>query len=332
MMGLGDVASILIPAFKIIQRQYANSSIDVLTYGVGVELMTLVPQVNAVLAVAPEQWPSDFNEATLSFIGIADTIVSQHYDLIVNIDTWFMPCFLSRVLKDAGLNVQGNFIKSSIDTLFQMIKSNSLTQAYFENPSIYLDSTFPNMMDWTIPWWEKYANATSYPEFYLQYCCGYQDEIDISLAIEADVNFRQQAAGKKIVALSFAGSKPSKQYLRGHELTQLLEQAGFFVWSQFDGSVSMQTTLSRLKSTDLLITVATSTQWLAKLVGCPSLVISGALPPSILGAALVVDKVQACQYCYQSYCVENLNFACMNVPPEHIFAKTLNYFGISLIP
>lgn len=324
-MGLGDVASILIPAVKIIHSQYQQATIHVLTYGAGVELMSLVPEVDAVLAVTPEQWPSDIDKAVSSFMGVADVVVTQQYDLIINLDTWFMPCFLTRVLKDAGLNIQGNYINYSIDDMLHKIHNNALTQSYFQNPNQFLASTYSNMADWMMPWWSQYPD-TAYPEFYLNHCCGFAETVDISLSIEADLDFKQQAQAKKIVALSLSGSKASKQYREADTLRMQLEKAGFFVWSQFDGSVSMQTTLGRLKVTDLLVTVATSTQWLAKLVACPSLMIPGALPPGVLGAELVVDKVQSCQYCYQNQCVENKNFACMDIAPEFLLAKILDYF------
>jgi len=74
------------------------------------------------------------------------------------------------------------------------------------------------------------------------------------------------------------------------------------VWGRFDGSLPMRTTLARLAVTDLLITVATSTQWLARLVGCPSLMLSGAMHPATLGAEITVDRQLDCQYCCQQGC------------------------------
>jgi len=328
LMGFGDVASILIPAVNMIHQKHPHATIDVLTYGAGVELMSLVPTVNAVLAVSAEQWPSDIDKALPSFMDIAQVVIEQNYDLIINLDTWFMPCFLTRVLKDFGANVQGNFINYAVDALIHKIQSNTLTQAYFQTPNLYLASTYANMVDWSTPWWNQYPD-TAYPEFYLQHCCGFEQEMDMSLSVEPDLAFKQQAETKPILALSLSGSKASKQYAHGKALQSLLEQAGFFVWSGFDGSAPMQTTLARLKVTDLLITVATSTQWLAKLAGCPSLMIPGALPPSVLGAELVVEKVKSCQYCYQNQCVENINFACMDIPPQQIVDKTLQYFQAS---
>jgi ADP-heptose:LPS heptosyltransferase len=330
MMGFGDVASILIPAVNMIHQQYTLATVDVLTYGAGVELMSLVPTVNAVLAVSAEQWPSDIDKAIPSFIDIAQVVISQNYDLIINLDTWFMPCFLARVLKDSGANVQGNFTNYAVDDLIHKIQSNALTQSYFQTANLYLISTYANMADWSTPWWNQYPN-TGYPEFYLQHCCDFKQEVDITLSIEAELAFKLLAETKPIIALSLSGSKASKQYAHGKVLQSLLAQAGFFVWSRFDGSLPMQTTLARLKVTDLLITVATSTQWLAKLVGCPSLMIPGALPPSVLGAELVVEKVKSCQYCYQNQCVEHINYACMDIPPQQIVEKVLQYFQASYI-
>lgn len=325
LVGLGDVASILIPACKMIQADYSLAKIDVLAYGAGVELMTLVPEVNAVLSVTKEQWPSDIDLATSNFITIADVVVQQHYDLVINLDTWFMPCFLARVLQEAGLNVQGNIINIAIDELFNKIQARTLTQTYFQTPSQYLASSYPNMHDWTQPWWNDYQDV-AYPAFYLNHCCGFKHAVDMSLTMQADEAFKALANGKKIIALSLSGSKASKQYKEAALLRTQLEMADFFVWSQFDGSISMQITLARLKVTDLLVTVATSTQWLAKLVGCPSLMIPGALPPSVLGAELTVEKVESCQYCYQNQCVENKNFACMDLLPETLLTKIVDYF------
>lgn len=327
MTGFGDVASILIPAVKLIRHQYPHSSINVLTYGAGNELMSLVPGVDAILEVTPEQWPNDIHHAIQSFMDIAEVVVSHKFDQIINIDTWFMPCFLARVLKDLGLDVKGNFINLSIESFFLKLHSHQLTQAYFQHPINFLDSSFPNMTDWTIPWWDKYPDAGAYPEFYLRHCCGFVGDIDISLAIDADLDFKEQAREKKIVALSLSGSKASKQYRSVEQLKVILEGEGYFVWGKFDGSVAMPITLSRLKVTDLLITVATSTQWLARLVGCPSLLIPGPLPPSVLGAELVVEKVNECQYCYQNHCPKNLDFSCMDIPSDQVLEKVLTYFG-----
>lgn len=327
MTGLGDVASILIPAIRLIQQQQPAARISALTYGAGCELMALAPGLSSILDVTPEYWPDEFDFAVQNFMDIAEFVAAQQFDRIINLDTAFMPCFLARVLKDLKLDLVGNYINLSIHELFQKLSQRELVQSYFQEPAKYLSSSFPNMVDWTIPWWIKYSDAGAYPGFYLNHCCGLEGAIDTSLPIEPDLDFQRQTNGKKIIALSTSGSKPAKQYRAATALRHQLEQAGYFVWSQFDGSLPMAITLGRLKVTDLLVTVPTSTQWLAKLVGCPSLMIPGPLPPSVLGAELVVDQAQSCQYCYQSNCPENLDFACLDIPPEQLMAKVSNFFA-----
>lgn len=320
MMGFGDVASVLIPAVKLVKKEHPEATIDVLTYGPGIELMQLVPEVNAVLAVSQQQWPDELLPAIDSFMKIADVIIAQQYDLVINLDTWFMPCFLARVLKDSGNKIQGNFINYSIADFFAQLRDQCLTQDYFEK-NRFLASTFKNMPDWTVAWWDKFHDTGSYPEFYLRHCCQFGDSIDISLEIAGDEDFRNLAIGKKIVALSFSGSKASKQYASGQQVKELLEAAGHHVWSQFDGTLPLASTLARLKVTDLLITVATSTQWLARLVDCPVLMLPGAMPPIVLGAEAAIEKITACQYCHQTVCEKDIDFACMKPSPEHIFTK-----------
>lgn len=327
MIGLGDVASILVPAVKLVQTSNPGAAIDVLTHGAGVELMQLMPGVNSVLAVGPEQWPSDLVPAMTSFASIADVVLSQQYDVVINFDTWFMPCFLARILKDKGTEVRGNYISHSIDDFLRHLGDRSIGASYFQS-NRFLESSFPRMSDWLIPWWEKYPHAGSYPEFYLSHCCALRGDVDISLSIPGDKQFLESAGARKIVALSLAGSKASKQYPQALQLDELLRNNGYFVWGEFDGSLPMQTTLARLKVTDLLITVATSTQWLARLVQCPSLMIPGAMPPRALGAEQVVDKLVECQYCYQTMCHKGIDFSCMKPSPGHILDKVRHYFSI----
>jgi ADP-heptose:LPS heptosyltransferase len=321
LMGLGDVASILIPAVRLVAVQHPRARIHVLTHGAGGELMSLVPGIEQVHAIDPRQWPDDIGPAVQSFLNIAEQVAAQRFDRIVNLDTWFMPCFLARVLQELGLEVHGNTISLSTGELFRRWQARELSQQFFEDPAQYLQSSFPNMSDWTVAWWDKYPDAGAYPDFYLRHCCGLAGDLDMSLSIEPDSEFRASAQGRKIVALSMSGSGPSKQYRNAAALRSGLTQAGYFVWSQFDGSLPLRTTLARLAATDLLVSVATSTQWLARLVACPTLVLPGALPPSVLGAEAAVDPVVSCQYCGQNQCPRKIDFACMNVPPQDIIDR-----------
>jgi ADP-heptose:LPS heptosyltransferase len=321
LMGLGDVASILIPAVRLVARQHPGARVHVLTHGAGGELMSLVPGVEQVHLIAPHQWPGDIGPAVQSFLNIAEQVAAHGFDRVINLDTWFMPCFLATVLQELGLDVQGNTINLPTRELFRRWQARELSQQFFEQPAHYLRSSFPNMSDWTIAWWDKYPDAGAYPDFYLRHCCGFAGQADRSLPIEPDAGFRAGAGARKIIAVSMSGSSPSKQYRNAHALRTELTRAGYFVWGQFDGSLPLRTTLARLAVTDLLVSVATSTQWLARLVGCPTLVLPGALPPSVLGAEATVDAVAPCQYCYQSHCPRRIDFACMDVPLRHIMDK-----------
>ena len=162
MMGLGDVASILIPAIKIIQGRYPEAKIDVLTFGPACELIENIEGINALLRVEKEQWPSPIMEGIDSFQTIGSVVTSQEYDKIINYDTWFMVCYLARYLLDHGEPVEGNYINISSSHLLTGLRNGTITQSYVDQPSQYIESTFENMADWHIPyWWDKHA--TSYP-------------------------------------------------------------------------------------------------------------------------------------------------------------------------
>lgn len=326
LVGLGDVASILIPAVRMVSRAEPEAQIDVLTFNAGAELMSLCTEVDNVLRITQEQWPRDLRPATQSFLDIAKVIAIQGYDRVICLDTWFMPCFMARVLKDVGLQVEGNFLNLPIEEFFLKLNSDELPASYFQHAN-FLTSSYPNMKDWATAWWLKAQGYAHYPEFYLKHCCGFQGAWEMSLSIELDNAFKEQAKGKRIIALSFTGSTAYKSYPHQEELTDRLRDEGYVVWSRFDGSLPMRSTLARLAATDLLVTVATSTQWLGKLVGCPSLMLPGAMHPAALGAESTVDRMIDCQYCCQSYCPSERNFACADVPVHHVLEKTNAYFA-----
>lgn len=317
LLGLGDVASLLRPAVKILAGHYPGATLDVLTFGVGAELMDLVPEVETVLAVGKDQWPDDLRAAIPQFAAIAEMVTQSGYDRIINLDTWFMPCFMARLLRDMGQPVEGNMLNRPVRAFLAAVNDGSLTQDYFSAPKVYLGSTYPRMGDWFTPWWEKPEHAgMAYPEFFLRHCCGYVGDVDFSLPIARDDEFRDQAGGRPVVALSFSGSRESKRYPRAEALKALLTEQGYWVWAQFDGSLPMQTTLGRLKASDALVCVATSTQWLARMVGCRSVMISGPWPPVVPGAEVTLPRHLDCQFCYQNDCPLHLPFPCLDVEPE----------------
>jgi len=314
--GLGDVASILIPAVRLIRAQEPDAVIDVLTYGAGIELMSLCKDVDDVLGVRQEQWPRDLAPATQSFLNIAQVIAARGYDRILCLDTWFMPCFLAQVLIDIGLNVEGNHLDRPVNDFFTALHAGTLPADYFG--TAFMASSYPRMKDWLRTWWLTPQPHANYPEYYLIHCCGLCDAIEPGLPIEPDAAFRSAAAGRPIIAVSFRGTTAIKHYKQADALTRLLREAGYHVWTGFDGSLPMGTTLARLASTDLLVTVATSTQWLARLAGCPSLMLPGAMHPAILGAEHTMGQTVDCQYCCQRGCPAGRDYACMDVPAQDV--------------
>lgn len=328
MLGLGDVASILVPAARLVRAGHPGAELDVLTFDVGVELMALVPEVDSILEVTREQWPDSLAPATESFLAIGATIVARRYDLIINLDTWFMPCFLARALQDHGENVIGNILNLPVRELYARLRRGELTQPDFSESARYMASSFANMAEWTTRWWERHPDVWGYPAFYLNHCCEMDGPLDMTIDVAADTAFRDAAQGRKIVALSLSGSKPAKRYKQPDDLRHRLEAAGFAVWSQFDGSLPLAATLARLKVTDLLVSVATSTQWLARAVGCPSLIVTGSLPPVIPGAEASTDAVETCQYCAQMSCPRGLDFPCLDVPPALVVETAETFLGL----
>ncbi|BAR98660.1 hypothetical protein BV133_1067 [Blastochloris viridis] len=319
MMGLGDVAAILVPAVRLIRRRHPEARIDVMTFAAGSELMALMPEVADILHVAPEQWPDPIEPALHSASALACTIIARSYDRVINFDTWFFPCLIAQFARECGVAIEGNHLNLAIPALVDGLATGRLPAAYFRHSDLFIASTFPNISDWKLPWWDRFPDWPRYPDFYLSHCCGLAGPLDMSLAVAADPDLIAAAAGRPVVSISASGRR---LHYRGQAaLTAALTQAGFHVWSQFDGSAPIAATLARLRATDLLITVPTSTQWLARTVGCPTLLVPGSQPPPHLGADVVADPVIECQYCGSMTCPKALDYPCLAVPAAALIAK-----------
>ena len=133
LLGLGDIANILIPAVRMIKEEDPLSSVDALVFGSGVELAELCPEIDNVLRVEKAQWPNDPLSAIASFSSIALFLIQRNYDKIICIDTWFMPCYLATFLREAGQNVQGNFISQSTEAVSQDIINGKADPDYFKS-------------------------------------------------------------------------------------------------------------------------------------------------------------------------------------------------------
>lgn len=277
MLGLGDVTCIGIPAIRHLKNKFPEAEITVLTYAAGEDVIKLAEPDVKLMVMAKEEWPDNIIQAMEKFLMLAEKIIGEEYQEIFNLDTWFMPCFLARFLKDAGEPVAGNFMSISVDELIKQLHLQTLQHDYVHNPENYMDSTFFAMSRWHTPWWE-FGNIPDfgYPEFYLRHCCGFNDiQMDMKVEVEANPTLNKIRKKQKVIALATQARTAERHYPYEKELTKCLEKAGFYVWTGFDGSIPMRKTLSKLKSTDLLVTVPSAPQWLATTVECPSLIILG---------------------------------------------------------
>lgn len=284
MLGLGDVTCIGIPAIRHLKNKFPDAEITVLTYAAGKEILSLAePDVN-IMHMQKGEWPDNILQAMEAFLGLSEKIITEEYTQVINLDTWFMPCFLTRFLKDAGVSVSGNYMSVSVADLLAEFQAQTLKPEFVHDPGAYMESTFFAMSRWHTPWWEIGSIPDmGYPEFYLRHCCGFADiEMDLSIEVQPYKKFANMRAHKPIIALATDARTKERNYPHGEQLKTLLERRGYHVWTGFDGSVSMSKTLSMLKATDLLITVPSAPQWLAATVGCPSLVIVGEVDPRTL--------------------------------------------------
>ena len=178
LMGLGDVASILVPTAYIYRQLYPSASITALSYEAGNEIMRLHPEVDDVIGIGKPEWPNDLMPAVQQFMRLGESIAAQQFDLIVNLDTWFMPCFMTRALRDTGFVIEGNYFNQRVELFLHAALKGEIAHTFFERPGEYMESTFPGMAKWHRPWW-KHVPDTSYPDFYLKTCCEFDHNLHI---------------------------------------------------------------------------------------------------------------------------------------------------------
>lgn len=322
MLGFGDVLCIGLAGLRRLRARHPDARFSFLTYAAGREIIELEPGLETIYTVPREDWPDEFARALPRFVAWADRVARAGFDVIYNLDTWFMPCLMTRMLRDAGADARGNFTRYSLAELGARMREGDLPEGFATHHKHYLDSDFPHVQNFYAgPWWETFPDPGAYPRFYLEHCCGLGGPIDFHLDVPADEALRREAAGRPVVALATRARTKNRQYPHGDALRRRFEDAGCLVWEGFDGSVPLRTTLGRLRASDLIVTMASAPQWLAAAVGCPALLIPGPVPPAVLGAEASVERFLDCQYCFQEECVEGIDFACVNVDPETVFAR-----------
>lgn len=277
MMETPDVAAIAVPAIRHVKKRLPDAEIHCLTFAQGEQIIRVAEPELTVFSLSESQWPTDLLAAMEVFLGLADIIIGQAYDEIINLDTVFMPCFLARFLKDGGENVEGNMISVSVAELIEQFKSQTLTPEYVQEPEAYLKSTWPGMSQWHSHWWLRgEPPANGYPEFYLRRCCGFGAiEMDNRLAVTpANVNSTSQR-----IALSVTATHEEVNYAAGDDVASALEAQSYEVWRGLDSDMPVDKKLSMLATCTLLVSVPNGAQWYASAVGVPTLMISGPINP-----------------------------------------------------
>ncbi len=318
LLNTSDVASIAVPAIRYFKKQYPSAQISLMTFAQGGQLVELAEPDVTLIHLNKSDWPDNLLPAMESFLGFAEQIVGEGYDQIINLDTSFMACFLTRFLKDAGERVMGNFMNLSVQALIEQFQSQQLTPEYVSAPQHYMDSTFALMSRWFTRWWESsYLPDNGYPEYYLANCCGFDRlEFDMQIALEPDSNLmaKKQASEKqKVIALT-SNALPNYPYQA--ELKSLLETKGYQVWSEALSEQPIKSQLEKLAATDLLVSPPAEFYWLAKAAGCETLLITGDSDPAVLMPDYVTEPTPECEACMKALQGQHSDLPCVCIKPE----------------
>jgi ADP-heptose:LPS heptosyltransferase len=296
MLSSGDVCAIGLPVLRNFQKNHPDAEIHFLTFGDGAELIKLAEPNVYVHHMTEEQWSDDFFLAMESFLGLAEDIISENYGQIVNLDTSFMPCFLARFLADAGEPVIGNYLNMSVQQLLQQVQSKSLQADYVNSAQAFMASSFANMHKWHGRWWQYDSECEGgYPEFYLTKCCGLVvDKLQQTIAVSADKRLVKKGKTNKVIGLCLSQSDDGYLYPYAEQLKKLLEQKGFFVWTDKDSKGNVRSLLKMLAASDIMVSKPSGYRWYAQAVDCATLLISGASEPVMLMPEYATDSVPPC--------------------------------------
>lgn len=285
MLEMGDVASIALPAIRYIKQTTPNAEIYCLTHGQGHELISSMEPEVQQLGLENGHWPDNIFQGLEAFLGVAESIVEIKFDQIINLDTAFMPCFLSRFLKDAGEPVQGNYIGLSLQELIDQIQNQTLQPAYVNDVQQYMQSSFFGMFKWHTQWWQSDVLCDyGYPEFYLKNCCGFSDMNYDPVLLPAPVESQKKSTKKIYLGLNDL----QMPYLHTQTLVQELEQRGFIVEVD-EENAPISSRLKGLSASDLVVSLANAVYALANSVGTPTLLVPMQLDPRILMPDYALD-------------------------------------------
>lgn len=287
MLDIGDVLNTAVPLVRHLRKRLPDADVHVLTYSRGENLLRLaLPDVHCI-ALKEGEWPDNVFQAMEAFLGLAETVIAEQYQQIINLDTAFMPCFLGRFLKDAGEPIQGNFINMSVQAFIDGIQQQAIQPEYVSNIDTYMDSTWFSMARWHTQWWQGEPGVENgYPEYYLRKCCEYNElEMDFSVDIKPDPELEK--SDKPLVGLCLPQQPGAAVNLL--RLTDKLNALGIASWAITE-SMPLPEVFSKLASSQLLVTYPGAEQWYGTAVGCESLVLLGDTDPRILMPNYATDQ------------------------------------------
>ncbi len=296
MLSTADAFAIGLPVVRLFQARFPQAEIHFLTFEQGGKLLSLAEPNVQVHALKSAEWPDDFFLAMESFLGLAEQIIGQEYSQIVNLDSAFMPCFLSRFLKDALEPVSGNYLSQSVQQLLDQVQSQSLSAEYVNQASQYLASSFAHIYKWFGSAWQMdQLPDGGYPEYYLRQCCGLDvNNMSLELSISPDKQLTKQAKAQKVVGLCLSQSDDGYLYPYISELKKALQALGYAVWLDSEAKNELVKLTKMLAASDLCITKPSGVRWYAQAVNCPSLLISGDSQPGIYMPDFATDPTPRC--------------------------------------
>lgn len=291
MLNEGDVAAIGVPALRFFRQKFPQAELHFLTFGQGKTIIQLAEPDTTIHVL--DIWPDDFFQAMEAFLGLAETIIGEAYQQIVNLDTAFMPCFLARFLQDAGEPVSGNYLSISIEQMLSQVKDQSLQADYVNTTAAYMVSSFFTMSRWHTNWWEsQYLPDGGYPEFYLKQCCGFSGLL-MDLTIKLPTQPKKER-DTKVVALCLSQSEDGYLYPHTEALRLALQSKGITVRQDKEVNNSVGKFLQLLSESDLMVAKPGTNKWIADAVNCPSLLISGATDPKVFMPEFATDATVPC--------------------------------------
>lgn len=298
MLNEGDIAAIGVPALRFFRQKFPQAELHFLTFGQGKTIIELAEPDTTIKVL--DGWPDDFFQAMEAFLGLAENIIGEVYQQIVNLDTAFMPCFLSRFLQDAGEPISGNYLSISIEQMLNQVRDQSLQADYVNVTAAYMASSFLTMSRWHNNWWEsEYLPDGGYPEYYLKQCCGFDGLLMDSQIKLPTTQAKTAIKDIPVVTLCLGQSEDGYLYPHTEALRLALQSKGFTVNQYKDGqdkesNQSVSKLLNLLSDSDLMVAKPNTQKWLADAIGCPTLLISGATEPKVFMPDFATDPTSPC--------------------------------------